>query len=235
MSEDCHEVTQEKFQARFDFVSDLFSMWKKKLCQNVGAQSPAFLDYEDKIIWRIDKDGTEYSPHKLCTLYFHHYRPRAKYLMKEPEHFLDRHKIVALTQRVILEHWPITYSTVKPFHRFNSEDMPVVVRTLNVSFAYHFAIEFLGTWNKEMHEKVLRQPFDADNLFMCLGSTDFAEEHRKFLMLDHLEVVDPTLWDDPFSEASEVAFPAILIAQLWFALEQWGLAHMRSTAKPPAG
>jgi len=215
MGEDWQDITKEKFEARREFFDKLFFKWRKKFCEDLGKQSPDFLNNEDKIIWRTDENGIEYNPRKLCTLYFGFYRREAKHLMSDPGELLDRHKIVALTQRLILEHYPITYSFAKPF-KLVKEIVPIWTKTLNVSFAFYFALEFLGTWNKELHEKTLGQPFESDNLFKCMEFTDFAREHRKFLMLD-----------------LESVFPSILISQLWFALEQWGLEYMRHQPNVP--
>ena len=214
MSEDWRSVTKEKVEARKNFFTDFFPIWKQKFCQEMGSRDARFLALADKIEWRIDKDGTAYSPVYICSLYFHRYRPRAKHLLMDQDGNLDRHKIVALTQELILKHYPITYSHLKKFHvsaeeigeQPSSELPSTSVRLLNVSFAYHFAMAFLGAWQKEKHEQILKKPFDADSLFGCFDSTKFACEHHKFLMLDF-----------------EHEFPTVLIAQLWFALEQWGL------------
>ena len=212
MTEDWQDVTKEKFEARKNFITELFPKWKKTFCQEMGQKDCRFLELEDKIVWRIE-DGKEYSPVRFCALYFHYYRPRAKYLMKDREKLLDRHKIVALTQQLIMEHYPVTYSFEKPFSRLEEDSLPKSVRLLNVSFAYHFALEFLRAWNKEKYEQKLKQPFDSDCLFECLECTEFAREHYKFLAID---LYSP--------------FPTVLIAQLWFALEQWGLTYMQKTA-----
>jgi len=209
MNKDWQDVTKEKIEARKNFITEWFPEWKKTFCSEMGRRDRRFLELEDKIVWRIE-DSMEYTPMRLCTLYFHYYRPRAKYLMEDPEKLLDRHKIVALTQQMILEHFPVTYSMEKQFSRLDDMAIPKSVRLLNVSFAYHFALEFLRAWNKEKHEKKLDLPFDSDALFECLENTEFAREHQKLLALD---------WDS--------TFPTPLISQLWYSLEQWGLTHMR--------
>lgn len=223
MSEEWCEVTREKFEARCKFFTDLFSKWRGKLCENMAVQNPRFVNNAEQIIWRTDEDGTVYNPAKLCHLYFGDYLPKAKYLMQDRSHFMDRHKIVALTQRLLLEHCPIVYAKEKPFSHLKKENMSGWVRSLNVSFAYYFAIEYLGAWKKEESEKILKQSFNANNLFLCLNSTNFAREHRKFLMLEFLPL-DP-VYLPPDSPAD--SFPTVLMAHLWFALEQWGLECMQ--------
>ncbi len=209
MSEDWCGVTQEKFEARVRFLTDFFPKWKKTYCREMGLQHPGFSSAEDKIVWRKDKDGTEYNPHHFCTLYFNRYRVGARYLMKDPGKFLDRHKIVALTQQLILENWPLTYSFLEPFSQ--RYPPPVAVRALNVSFAYRFVLDFLGSWNTELHKTILTVPFNQDQLFQCRDSTDFAREHYKYLMLD---LTGP--------------YQVFLVSNLWFAIEQWGLTSLQA-------
>jgi len=209
MDENWQDITKEKFEARQNFFAELFPKWKTTFCQEMGQRDVRFFRLTDKIVWRSE-NGVEYNPRKLCNLYFGDYRYKAKFLMKERSKLLDRHKIVALTQHMILEHFPITYSFEKPFDRSKIDLIPISTRFLNVSFAYHFALEFLRAWNKEEHEKKLEVPFDSDSLFKCLESTEFAREQYKFLMLD-----------------LEYPFPSFLVSQLWFALERWGLSDMR--------
>lgn len=209
MSEPWCDIPKEKFEARVQFITECFEKWKRTFCQEMAKRDKKFLELENKIAWRTDKNGEQYTPIHFCTLYFYDYRVSAKHLMKDPENFLDRHKIVALTQQLILEHWPIAYSFDDKFSRGSTP--PVHVRLLNAAFAYRFALDFLGSWNKELHEKVKKVPFDEDKLFQCLGSTKFDREHYKYLML---ELTGP--------------YPVFLISNLWFALEQWGLESLRS-------
>ena len=219
MSEDRNRI-QERREARAQFFEGFFPEWKKTFCVEMSKQNPAFIGKENAIIWRKDTNGTEYSPHCIADLYFHRYRPKAikrlmkeheKYQGKNPERVLDRHKIVALTQQLVLEHWPVTYSCEKMFSQESKPTLPV--RVLNVSFAYNFAIEFLASWN-DVSFKKQEKPFDAGLLFECFNHTDFAKEHYKYLMLD--------LTDH---------FPVPLIAQLWFVAEQWGLNSLSSFIK----
>jgi hypothetical protein len=185
----------------------------------MGKRHVKFLRLVDEITWRKDSDGTEYNPAQFCSLYFHHYLRQARYAMKGIEN-LDRHKIVALTQQLILTHWPVTYSSEEPFSQ-SSETPSKYVRHLNATFAYYFALEFLGTWNKELSERKHGQPFNSDNLFTCLDSSEFAREYLKHLMLD-LRM---------FDQDGNRAFPSFLTSQLWFAIEQWGLTHLKVPAK----
>jgi hypothetical protein len=208
MSEFWCGVTQEKFESRRDFFANLFPKWREQFCREAGNLVPRLQD-ESAIAWRTDGDGTVYSPEEICRIYFEDSRPRAKHLMENPEKGkLDRHKIVALTQELILSHFPITHSDERKFNRSEYGAPSTCERLLNASFAYHFALSFIGAWNKELHE-MLEIPFNPDDLFSCLAQTHFAREHFKFLTLD-----------------LETPFPTVLIAQLWFALEQWGLVHL---------
>lgn len=202
-------TTEEKIDAREGFFTLFFPKWKSKFCQDMGKRDPVFLEWKDNIIWRTDKDGTMYSPAHLSRLYFFHYRPRAGRLMKDRSKLLDRHKIVALTQQMILEHYPMAYS-LSPTFSYVEEFPTRDLRLLNVSFAYYFALEFLATWNKERYDR-RKIHFDADLLFKHLEATDFPKEHHKYLSLELYE-----------------SFPTFLISQLWFSLEQWGLEYMRN-------
>jgi hypothetical protein len=199
---------QEKRNARAQFLHEFFPKWRTCFCCEMAKQDPNFLGKEDSIIWRKDSDGCAYSADCVADLYFHHYLPKAiRQLMKEPERYngqnsdrvLDRHKIIALTQQLILEHWPVTYSSEAKFSR--QSEPSVYVRVLNVSFAYRFALEFLSAWN------------NAPDLFTnSLDRTEFAREHYKYLMLDLTGY-----------------FPVPLVSQLWFAVEQWGLASVNNS------
>jgi hypothetical protein len=59
-------------------------------------------------------------------------------------------------------------------------------------------------WKKRFCENM--NTCTNDPRFLTLASTEFAREHRKFLMTE-----------------IDGSFPTFLIAQLWFALEPWGL------------
>lgn len=210
MNEDWQGVTQEKAEARRNFFADLFPIWKGAFCREMAQRNSRFLTLEDKIVWRLE-DNVEYNPAKLTNLYFGTYRKKLLLLMEDRAGRLDRHKIVALTQHMILDCYPVTYSFTRPFDLAKNEMPCEAVRSLNISFAYKFALEFLRAWNQTNFRTKSNSPLDSDRLFECLESTHFAREHYKLLMLD-----------------SDFPFPTLVISQLWFSLEQWGLEYMRN-------
>ncbi|MGL4943577.1 MAG: hypothetical protein ACRC46_10350 [Thermoguttaceae bacterium] len=125
---------------------------------------------------------------------------------------MDRHKIIALTQSVILQRQPLRYKDA-------AKCTDNGVWRLNVEFAFLFGIEFLSRWNEMYYpESRFDTPtnhFHTETFLVPLlntdEGTDFIREHTKYLMARR---------NSPF--------PLFLIAQLWFVLEQWGLTYARN-------
>jgi hypothetical protein len=57
-----------------------------------------------RIIWATDKDGNEMNPAYLWDRYYlHDVEVVRKEFMVNMDNFLDRHKIIALTQRIVMD------------------------------------------------------------------------------------------------------------------------------------
>jgi len=192
---------EESRAARIRLVNQAFQY----LQETTFAQTP--------FDWRTDASGRKYSSERLwdeC------YKPELEYVrtrfMKDSAGRLDRHKIISLTQGVILGVLPLAFVS----HDLVEENKIV---ELNAEFAFLFGILFISEWNVR-HYPAMRfdnpaNRFDSEIFLHPLLSTDeghtFIREHKKSLMAKR---------NGPF--------PLFLIAQLWFTLEQWGLAYARS-------
>ena len=139
--------------------------------------------------------------------------------MKCPrEHNLDRHKIVALTQKVIMEHLPIT---TERCGKVDLNNPPDEIVALNSNFALYFGFQFISRWHELQWEQNFHKPFPTDQFCDLFYGTEegkrFICEHNKYLMSElHCQ------------------FPAFIIAQLWFSLEQWGFAHLSALGLFPS-
>ena len=196
---------EDSRQARIRFVDFVFRCLQSEYPEN-------------HFDWKSDEGGRKYSSEWLwdeC------YKPELEYVrarfMKNPEGRLDRHKIIALTQGVILRNLPLDFVSC------NAVDKDAIVE-LNTRFAFLFGIQFICRWNEVYYPEDRfdnpSNPFDTEKFLYPLLSTDeggrFICEHRKSLMAKR---------NGPF--------PLFLIAQLWFTLEQWGLAYARSQKSWP--
>jgi len=190
--------------ARVKCITELFQRWRKQFCMDM--KHP---ERENSIVWRCDIDGSDFDPRRIVDIYFERYKPAMSRFMVDPTHNLDRHKIVALTQKLFIEELPIA---VIGHRRTDLSCPPVGVYAMNCSFAYYFGIHFLCRWHEQQ-----TQQFSSNVFCVPFYQTDegrcFAREHHKFLMSE-----------------LHCKFPAFLIAQLWFALEQWGLEYMHHAA-----
>ena len=194
-------MSAEDRLARIKCITEFFQRWRKRFCEDM--KHP---EWENNLVWRYDIDGSEFTPSRIVDVYFSRYKPAMARFMMDPTHNLDRHKIIALTQKLFLEELPITSVGNR---KIDFSCPPIAVYALNCSFAYYFGIHFLCRWHEEQTDgfssNLFCKPFYQTNEGLC-----FAREHYKYLMSE-----------------LHCKFPAFIIAQLWFALEQWGLAHIK--------
>jgi hypothetical protein len=131
--------TDETHRNRTECIAAIFERWKERAC-------PHLILAGHEPCWRPDViKGTEFGPKRITEVYFGEYRPAMTRLMKDSAHLLDRHKIVALTQKVIMEKLPIT---ITGYGKFNLNQPPDGIVVINASFAYYFGIHFLSRWHE---------------------------------------------------------------------------------------
>jgi len=157
----------------------------------------------DVVAWAMDSNRIQMCPDYLWDRYALDVDSVRSNFMYTEESRLDRHKIIALTERIILEVQPLIFVG----ESFSSDDH----YRLNAEYAVSFGIQFLTRWHEVYH----REPFYPDRFLADLLKTDtgysFFQEHLKLLMSHSRESI-PLFW----------------ASQLWFLLEQWSLTHMRS-------
>jgi hypothetical protein len=158
------------------------------------------------IAWSVDNNGSEISPDYLWDKYVRDVESVRSDFMRSTKSRIDRHKIVALTEQIILEVQPLTFVgdsfSVNDHYRLNAE------------YAIFFGVQFLTRW----HEVYSSEPFYPDKFLYPLLATDmgyvFLQEHIKLLCTE-----------------SQPLIPVFWASQLWFLLEQWGLTYMEHTTK----
>ena len=199
--------TDEIRPDRVGLISAIFERWKVRFCAQQGCTGK-----EGVIIWRPDVvRGYPFDAKRITEIYFTEYKPAMSRFMKLPQkHNLDRHKIVALTQKVIMEHLPIT---TEGCGKVDVNNPPDAIVALNSNFALYFGFQFISRWHELLWEQNYHRPFPTDQFCDLFYGTELGKrficEHNKYLMSE-----------------LHCRFPAFIIAQLWFALEQWGLAHL---------
>jgi len=160
------------------------------------------------ITWAVDGNEVTISPDYLWDKYILDVDDVRNNLMYSIDSRLDPHKIIALTERVILEAQPL----ILIGNEFSTDDH----YRLNAVYAIFFGIQFLTRW----HEVYPREPFFPDKFLNFLLATDaggiFFQEHIKLLCVK-----------------SSHPFPIFWASQLWFLLEQWGLLYMAKMTKFP--
>ena len=173
----------------------------------------------DAIDWGYDAHGIQFSPETICnTFYKQDLEVVRREFMKDASGRIDRHKIIALTQVVILNLQPLTFRNLK--HK-TADDL----YDLNVNFAFLFGLQFLVKWNEQYYpEQHFCEPtnfFPSDVFLFRLNETEegknFWREHRKWFM----------------ARKANRVFPLFLLSQMWFLLEQWGLEYMRHQPYTP--
>ena len=160
------------------------------------------------VVWATDGSGSQISPDQIWGKYVPDVNAVRNSLMYSTDSRLDPHKIIALTERVILEVQPLMFVE----DRFSANDH----YRLNAEYAVFFGVQFLTRW----HQVYSREPFYPDKFLHHLLLQDagyvFLQEHIKLLSVD-----------------SPQPFPVFWASQLWFLLEQWGLTHMEKMTKFP--
>jgi hypothetical protein len=167
------------------------------------------------IDWGYNEHGVQYSAESIYESYRKDVEQVRLHFMENAEERIDRHKIIALTQKIILHFQPLVYRQKEPEN---------LVYGLNVDFAFLFGIQFISRWNEMYYPKQhFQNPnniFNTNNFLYPLNETpegqSFYKEHRKFLMAK-----------------SSSPFPLFLIAQMWFLIEQWGVTYMRQQKGHP--
>ena len=165
---------------------------------------------EKTIAWAVDKDEVAIDPDYLWEKYAQLAGDVRSIFMFSTETRIDRHKIIALTERVILEVQPLVFVG----DGISSDEH----YRLNAEYAFLFALQFLTRWNEVYHP----DPFYPDQFVKPLHTEKgaaFCREHAKLLCVK-----------------SPQPFPVFWASQLWFLLEQWGLEYMEKVSKyPPQG
>ena len=186
-------IPHEVKTARLEMLSDTFDKLQeryRKEQQKIGKQS--------------SQSGFETCLDRLWEQYVQDVEDVRLWLMQDESNRLDRHKIIALTQRNILESQPL-------FFIGNGATADETYR-LNVNYAHLFGLQFIARWNEIYYPA----PFNVKAFCYPLTHTEegrvFQQEHLKLLMSHSRESI-PLFW----------------ASQLWFSLEQWGLTHMRAT------
>ena|GEM_PF-4639204 len=186
-------IPLEVKNARLEMLGDTFDKLQeryRKEQQKIGKQG--------------SQSGFETCLDRLWERYAQDAEDVRRWLMQDENNRIDRHKIIALTQRNILEVQPLVFT----------EDTATEDDTyrLNVNYAHLFGLHFIARWN----ELYYPAPFHTKAFFFPLIHTEegrtFQQEHLKLLMSHSRETI-PLFW----------------ASQLWFSLEQWGLTHMRAT------
>jgi len=186
-------IPHEVKTARLEMLSDTFDKLQeryRKERQSIGK--------------RGSQSGFEPRLDSLWEQYAQDVEDVRLWLMQDENNRVDRHKIIALTQRNILESQPL-------FFVGNGASADETYR-LNVNYAHLFGLQFIARWNEIYYPA----PFNTEAFFYPLTHTEegriFQQEHHKLLMLDSRESIS-LFW----------------ASQLWFTLEQWSLTHMRAT------
>jgi len=173
----------------------------------------------DKIDWACSAHGTQFSPEIICNEFYRQDLETVRgEFMKDVSGRIDRHKIIALTQVIIVSLQPLTF---RDLQGKTADDL----FGLNVNFAFLFGLQFLVKWNEQYYpEQHFCEPanlFPSDVFLFRLNKTkegnDFWREHRKWFM----------------ARKASRAFPLFLLSQTWFLLEQWGLEYMRHQPNVP--
>jgi hypothetical protein len=156
--------------------------------------------------WSVDDSGPEINPDYLWDKYAQDVESVRSDFIRSTNSRIDRHKIVALTEQIILEVQPLTFVG----NNFSANDC----YRLNAEYAVFFGVQFLTRW----HEVYSGEPFYPDKFLYPLLATDkgyaFLQEHLKLLCAE-----------------SQPQIPVFWASQLWFLLEQWGLTYMEQTTK----
>ena len=172
----------------------------------------------DTIDWGCSAQGIRFSPEIICNEFYRKDLETVRnQFMKGSDGRIDRHKIIALTQRIIVDSQPLIFHDPQK----TADD----IFGLNVDFAFLFGLQFIVKWNEQYYpDQHFCEPanrFPTDAFLFRLNETkegnDFWREHRKWLM----------------ARKQNNVFPLFPVSQMWFLLEQWGLEYMRHQPHVP--
>jgi hypothetical protein len=164
------------------------------------------------IVWANDHDGNLMEPAYIWDKYYvRDVEIVRQEFMKDMDKFVDRHKIIALTQRIVLDIQPLTF---KEREKFSDDDVFI----LNADYAFLFGIQYLCRCNEVFYPaKHFENPGNqfptkifTFPLYKTARGRAFIREHKKLLRAKSLIPI-PLFWS----------------SHLWYALEQWGLDYMR--------
>jgi hypothetical protein len=164
----------------------------------------------ETIIWKKDDKDVMMSPEYIVDIYAPNVDVVRDNFMSSkkitiPENRLNRYKIIALTERVIVATQPLMVSGVPATSDFHY--------LLNAEYAIYFGLQYLAKWNHVYS----REPFFPDHFFDAFSKTDegfmFFRDHLTMVCAEILPGISPV--------------PLMWSAQLWFAVEQWGLNYTR--------
>ena len=198
-------MSDDSLVVRPNFINLVFQQLEMLLCP-------------DAIDWRCDAQGIRFSPEIICNEFYRKDLEIVRHqFMKDPNGRIDRHKIIALTQMIIVHLQPLAFRDLQKIADDTFE--------LNVDFAFLFGLQFLVRWNELYYpEQRFCEPvnhFPTDIFLFRLNETregnDFWREHRKWFM----------------ARKHSKVFPLFLVSQMWFLLEQWGLEYMRHQPRVP--
>jgi hypothetical protein len=96
--------------------------------------------------WRTDAEGRQFSAELLWEKYNRMLKCTREWFMEPEAEWIDRHKIVALTQDVILHELPLAYKNSKT----NTDDALIC---LNADFAFTFGMQFICKMNEKHYPK----------------------------------------------------------------------------------
>jgi len=185
---------------------------------NLVFQQLEMLLCPETIDWGCDAQGVRFSPEIICNEFYRKDLETVRnQFMKDTAGRIDRHKIIALTQMILVNLQPLTFR--------DSQKTADDIFGLNVDFAFLFGLQFLAKWNERYYpEQHFGEPANhfPTNVFLYrLNETKegnaFWREHRKWLM----------------ARKQSKVFPLFLLSQTWFLLEQWGLEYMRHQPHVP--
>jgi hypothetical protein len=201
-------MTDDNLLVRPIFINSVFQQLQVLV-------SPKLID------WGYNNQSVQYSAESMYNdIYRKDVELVRRYFMEDGQGRIDRHKIIALTQKTILSLQPLVFINKTEYSEYSENEG----YALNAEFAFLFGIQFISRWNElyypKQHFQNPNNRFDTEKFLFPLNETcegqSFWREHRKWLMA---KKTNP--------------FPLFLAAQLWFLIEQWGLTYMRGQKGHP--
>lgn len=195
------EFGDTKTAGRIRFLNSLVEYVRSRLDKEI----------RQAIVW---KDGMSAS-----FLVMTHYNPRRdefkQKCMHDSSKLINRYKVIALMQEVVLQHQPLVYANPQ----YANEDRN---HSLNVLLALECGFHLLTQMN-EQHIPQNRLSsgcgkFDRESFIESVRSSLAAQqlwhEHLVFLAAEH-----------------HGDFPVIPISHFWYAIDQWGLTYSEAKCR----